>query len=180
GWVCMAHSIGNRLLTNAVECIRDAQWQAASVAIADSRNFYRTAFDHALRTKLKRIEQVGGFERFRTQGRNAASRLFMAVAYKISSKIKLLVRYRKLFRDTVSDCFKLESDTGEALREGIVHFVGQPLTFFKHRTEPPVFYPGIKIICNQRQGKEAEPDGDQVAGIEPGRLRQHVNIFRRA
>src|ERR1700678_2009432 len=144
--VRVADGIGNGLLADVVEGIRNAQGQWPLVAFPLQDNLNRAAFHHAPGASVQYRKDVRRFQRLRTKRCNAAARLFVAVADKVAGEIELLLHRRIFLTKSVANRVQVESDAGEALRQGIVHFVGHALALFQYSLETPVRYAVINEV----------------------------------
>src|SRR6266576_465609 len=124
----MAHSVSNRFLPDPVESIGDTQRHRSRLPAGSDDDLYSTSLYHLPRTGFKRGEQVSRLQRFRTKHGDTPARLFMTMIDQVAGQIELMVRNGHVCRNTVSNRFQLEADTREALRQRVVHFMGEPLS----------------------------------------------------
>src|SRR6185437_574560 len=132
------------------------------------------------RTIFQGRDQIHRLQCFRAQSGNASTRLLMAVAHQVAGEVELLMDGGDIARHSIANGLELKAESGKALREGVVHFVREPLAFFENGTQFPALGAAVDEMSDERQQEKDEPDGDDMARSPPGRPGDDLDVSRRA
>ena len=135
----MLHGVGDGFLADSVKCIGGAKGHGAHVSVTFRDDLDGASLHHFVGTGLKRGEQIIVLQRLGPQYGNTAARFFMAVVDQIAGQIELAVRAGHVRWNTVSNCLQLKADAGKALRQRVVHLMGESFSLFHDCTKAPMF-----------------------------------------